>query len=80
MLPQHITPLDALGIFSQFLPARILDIIVENTNKIDGREYGLWKPHARALEWVLLTTKELKSYIATFVYMNLYFEQKLESY
>ena len=80
MLPSYITPLDALGIFSQFLPDRILDIIVENTNKNDGRAYGPWKPYARALEWVLLTRNELKSYIAILIYISLHFEQRLESY
>lgn len=32
ILPSRVTPLDALGIFSLFVPDRILDIIVESTN------------------------------------------------
>lgn len=80
ILPSHINALDALGIFSQFFPDPILDIIVENTNNIEGRAQGPWQPHARALDWVQLTRKELKTYIAILIYMSLHFERKLEDY
>jgi hypothetical protein len=80
MLPPGITPLDALGIFSQFLPDQILDIIVDNTSSLDGRAAGPWKPNARALEWVPLTRKELKTYIGILIYMSLHFEPKIIDY
>lgn len=39
VLPPGITPLNALSIFELFLPNPILDIIVENTNNLEGRVY-----------------------------------------
>jgi hypothetical protein len=80
MLPPGIAPLDALGIFELFLPDPILDIIVENTNNPEGRAHGPWKPNARAIDWIPMTRRELKTYIAIIIYMGLHIEQKLETY
>jgi hypothetical protein len=75
-----ITLLNALGIFELFLPDPILDCIVENTNNSEGRAYRPWKPNAWANNWILITKKELKSYIAIIIYTGLYIKQKLKTY
>jgi hypothetical protein len=80
ILPLGITSLNALGIFKLFLPNPILDCIVENTNNSEGRAHRPWKPNARANNWILMTRKELKSYITIIIYTGLYIKQKLETY
>ena len=80
ILPPGITPLNALGIFELFLPDPILDSIVENTNNPEGRVHRPWKPNARAVDWIPMTRKELKSYIAIIIYTGLHIEQKIKTY
>ena len=80
ILPSHITPLDALSIFSQFLPDRILDIIVENTNKLEGRAPTALQQNARAHDWVPLTRPELKAYLGIIIYQGLHIERNLKDY
>jgi hypothetical protein len=80
ILPLGITLLNALGIFELFLPDLILDYIVKNTNNSEERAHRPWKPNARANNWILITRKELKSYITIIIYTGLYIEQKLETY
>jgi hypothetical protein len=80
ILPPGITSLNALSIFELFLPDSILNCIVENTNNSKGRAHRPWKPNARANDWILITRKELKSYIAIIIYIGLHIKQKLETY
>jgi hypothetical protein len=80
ILPPGIISLNALGIFELFLPDPILNCIVENTNNSEGRAHRPWKPNARANNWIPITRKELKSYIAIIIYTGLHIEQKLKTY
>ena len=75
-----ITPLNALGIFELFLPDPILDSIIKNTNNPEKRVHRPWKPNARAVDWIPMTRKELKSYIAIIIYTGLHIEQKIKTY
>ena len=79
-LPSHITPNDALGIFSLFFSDPILDIIVENTNKLEGRAPTALQQNARAHDWVPLTRPELKAYLGIIIYQGLHIERNLKDY
>jgi hypothetical protein len=80
ILSLGITLLNNLSIFELFLPDPILNFIVKNTNNSEERAHRPWKPNARDNDWIPMTRKELKSYIAIIIYISLYNKQKLETY
>ena len=78
-LPQHVsrTPYD---IFSLFFTKEILQKLVDYTNEYENStEVNIEdKPHARL--WFPTTVKELRAYIAIYIYMGLHPDSRIEDF
>lgn len=80
ILPTHVSPSNALGIFSLYFSDPILENIVQSTNKHVERAPSPKQPNARAHEWVPLTVQELRTYLGIIIYQGLHIEKSLKDY
>lgn len=79
-LPSHVDPSSPYDIFSLYFDDSCLQILADNTNEYaelnaPKQEQG---PHYRP--WHPTTTKELKAYIATWIWMGLHQDIPIHSF
>ena len=79
-LPSDV-PCEPYSIFSLFFTEDILELLVENTNKYAANHSSHGqndKPFART--WYDTTVPELRAFIATYIYMGVHNEPRIEQY
>ena len=79
-LPEGL-PCRASSVFGLFFTEKILQTLIDNTNRYAANHSHHQdddKPYART--WFDTTVSELRAYIATYIYMGVHKEPRIESY